>query len=213
MFPEALLAASVVVCEGASEVGLARGLDQFRVSNGERSITACGVALVDGGGTNTFTRAVAFQKLGYRTAVLRDSDIHHDKEAEFVATGSKVFGWREGLALEDEMFASLSDAGVEKLVEMAVELKEESLINDHIKSASNNACDLTQVRAEFRDTLSEETCTLLGKAAKSGKGWFKNVTAMETVAREVIGPDPADTAPTFKEVIDQLFDWASDDQL
>ena len=63
-YPDALLAPSIIVCEGASEVGLLRGLDQHRIDHGERSVTACGVALVDGGGDTTFSRAIAFQTLG-----------------------------------------------------------------------------------------------------------------------------------------------------
>ncbi len=74
LYPDAFLASSVVVCEGASEVGLIRGLDQYRTTNGHDAITAQGVALVDcggGGADRPFTRADAFQALGYRVAVVR----------------------------------------------------------------------------------------------------------------------------------------------
>src|SRR5947208_16326079 len=37
----AFLAPSVLACEGASEVGLMRGLDQFRTAEGKESISAC----------------------------------------------------------------------------------------------------------------------------------------------------------------------------
>ena len=46
--PEAFLASSVIVCEGASEIGLTRGLDFYRVEKGQPSIMALGVALADG---------------------------------------------------------------------------------------------------------------------------------------------------------------------
>jgi putative ATP-dependent endonuclease of the OLD family len=71
LFPEALLAPSIVVCEGASEVGFLRGLDQHRIAEGETALAALGVGLVDGGGNNTFRRANAFRLLGY---VLNFSD-------------------------------------------------------------------------------------------------------------------------------------------
>ena len=69
LFPEAFLAASVVVCEGASEVGLLRGIDLHRVANGHHAISGQGVALVDCGGgpaERPFERAEAFSALGYR---------------------------------------------------------------------------------------------------------------------------------------------------
>ena len=47
--PEAFLAPAVIVCEGASEVGLLRGVDQYRVKQGHSSLAAHGVALVDAG--------------------------------------------------------------------------------------------------------------------------------------------------------------------
>ena len=70
----ALLASSIVVCEGGSEIGLIRGLDQHFTASGETSLSACGATLVNRNGDETFTRALALQSLGYRTAILRDSD-------------------------------------------------------------------------------------------------------------------------------------------
>lgn len=66
--PQAMLAGTILVCEGATEVGLIRSIDQFY--DADIPIAACSSALVDGKGTNTFTRALALQALGYRTGSL-----------------------------------------------------------------------------------------------------------------------------------------------
>lgn len=72
-YPEALLAPTIVVCEGASEIGLLRGLDQYRWAEPKPSLAAMGIALVDGKGTEqVFKRGRVFQGLGYRVAVLRN---------------------------------------------------------------------------------------------------------------------------------------------
>jgi putative ATP-dependent endonuclease of the OLD family len=115
-YPDALLANTVFVCEGASEVGFIRGLDQFRAANGHTPITAYGCALVDGGGSELFTRALAFQALGYRVATLRDSDVHltPELEAKFAAAGGKIFHWHAGRALEDELFLNLAPSTISK---------------------------------------------------------------------------------------------------
>lgn len=47
-----------------------RGIDQYRVEKGETALASHGVAIVDGGGTNTYRRANAFRLLSYRSAVL-----------------------------------------------------------------------------------------------------------------------------------------------
>lgn len=52
VFPEAFLAKSVIVCEGASEVGLLRGLSQHAAASGGKSIETLGGALVDAGGVS-----------------------------------------------------------------------------------------------------------------------------------------------------------------
>jgi hypothetical protein len=214
-YPEALLAKSVLVCEGASEVGLIRGLDQLRVGNGYPTIAAHGCALVDGGGNELFARALAFQSLGYRVATLRDSDVAPtpELEAKFAAAGGKTYRWRDGRALEDEIFLSVSDQAVPKLLELAIAAKEEMLINEHIKSASQNAKDLAAVRWECATGLSPETRAILGRAARSkgAKGWFKSVGLMEQAARDVIGPDFQNAADAaIRQFLLGVFTWIAD---
>lgn len=213
-YPEALLAQSVIVCEGASEVGLLRGLDQFRTNNGETSITACGVAIVDGGGHTTFKRARAFQSLGYRTAVLRDNDIQQtpELEAEFKNKNGLVFYWRGKNALEDELFLSLSNSGVNGLLQQAIEMKEDKIVNEHIKTASGNAKDLDKIVNELKsnDGIQQDSREILSMASKNRearKSWFKSISAMEVVARDVIGPDLKEADSGFKVIIDQIFEW------
>jgi putative ATP-dependent endonuclease of OLD family len=210
LYPEALLAPKIVVCEGASEVGLLRGLDQHRWSKGEASLSALGAALIDGNGTDqVFKRGQVFRGLGYRTAVLRDDDVKPtpELEAAFTANNGKVVCWRDGRTLEDELFLSLSDDAVLKMLAMAVDLHGEDLIDAHIRTASNGAQTLASCQAE----VSDESCEILGKASRTKKaGWFKSVTWMEAVGREVVGPDLDDCDPDFAARVNDLFGWLED---
>jgi putative ATP-dependent endonuclease of OLD family len=213
LHPEALLAPSILVCEGATEIGFMRGLDRHRTANGETAITALGVSLVDGGGSNTFRRANTFLALGYRTAVLRDSDqtISVQGEAAFRTGGGKVFAWTTGRAIEDELFLSLTPNGVSGLVQKAIEFKEEALVNDHIKSASSNTKDLNAIVEEVvADEISDESSVILATAAKSNTGWFKSITAMEAVACDVVAPDLTKAAEDFCDKITAIFKWTAD---
>ncbi len=217
LYPDAFLAPSVIVCEGASEVGLVRGLDQYRTANGHDPITARGTALADCGGGDAdrpFKRAAAFRALGYRAGVVRDDDKKPtaDVEAAFIAGGGKVVAWRDGRALEDELFLSLTDDGVGKLLDRAVELHGEELVNDHIKSASQNAKNLSTIRTEaLINGITLESRAILGKAARAKKaGWFKSVTWMEDVGRDVVGPDLANADAVFRALVKEVFAWAGD---
>jgi hypothetical protein len=215
LYPDAFLAPSVIVCEGASEVGLVRGLDQYRIANGHSAITAQGTALADCGGGEAdrpFKRAAAFRALGYRAAVVRDDDMKPTAgvEAAFTADGGKVVAWRDGRTLEDELFLSMTDDGVDKLIDRAIELHGEELVNEHIKSASQNAKDLNAVQTEsLINSISPASRQILGKAARTKKaGWFKSITWMEDVARDIVGPDLANADAGFRALVDAIFAWA-----
>ena len=107
---------------------------------------------------------------------------------------------------------SLTDDGVGKLLDRAVELHGEELVNEHIKSASQNAKDLNGVQTEaLIDGITAESRAILGKAARAKKaGWFKSVTWMEDVARDIVGPDLANADAAFRALIDGVFGWAGD---
>lgn len=98
------------------------------------------------------------------------------------------------------------------MLDFAIELHGEALIEDHIKSASNGTKTLNAVQAEpMIGELSEETRVILGKAARTKKaGWFKSVSWMEQVAREIVGPDLAGGGVDegFAGILTDLFAWA-----
>lgn len=217
LYPDAFLAPSVIICEGASEVGFIRGLDQYRIVHGHNALSAQGVSLVDCGGGDadkSLRRAASFRALGYRTAIVRDDDKKPTEvmEEAFIVGGGKVVAWREGRALEDELFLSLTDDAVSKLIARAVDLHGENLINEQIKSASNNTKALDLVRAEsLANGITLESRKFLGKAARTRKGgWFKSVSWMEDVAHDIVAPDLPNADAEFNRRVDEIFAWASD---
>jgi len=207
LYPEALLAPSVIVCEGASEVGLLRGMDIFHADRGEPTLTAAGIGWVDANGVSKiYGRAKAFQSLGYRVAVLRDDDVQPDPadEATFIDGGGAVFKWRAGYTLEDELFCSLSVQAVFQLLGRAVALLDESLVDDHIRSASSG--ELTYAACASYPTVNIRKT--LGAAARSKRGaWYKSVSKMEDVARDIVFPDLQTADAVFRANIESLEQW------
>ncbi|TPK53804.1 MULTISPECIES: ATP-binding protein [unclassified Mesorhizobium] len=203
--PDAFLASSVLVCEGASEVGLLRGLDQYLVSQNALSMTAVGVALVDAGGCDhIYRRANAFRALHFEVAVLRDDDKQPDAATEgaFAAGGGSLFCWRAGRALEDELFASLSDEAVHQLLERAVSIHGEEAIGANIGSASSGQMNLWQCRGAVTHT-SRQIMALASRRS----GWFKSVTWMEEAARDIVGPCLANAEPGFQTIVTAIMRW------
>lgn len=215
LYPDAFLATSVVVCEGATEVGFLRGLDQYFESQGQVSIAAQGVALVDAGGggpNDAYGRASSMRSLGYRTAVLRDDDQKPSAETHqaFIDGGGAVFTWRDDRCLETELFMCLSDDAVSKMIDLAVELHGEDVIGGHIQSRATNGETLTGIQTEaLIDGYSPQTRALLGNASSiRKKGWFKQLGWMEQAAREIIGPNLQNADADFKSAVEAVFGWA-----
>ena len=153
-------------------------------------------------------------KLGYRVAAVQDNDKTPTAALvdEFKAAGGHHVAWRDGRALEDELFASLPDSAVEELIERALELTEDGKVDENIKTKSDGKITLDQIRFEgLVSSYSPETRALLGAASRSRKsGWFKSISKMEAVARDILGPHFDATDGGFRNLIVDLFEWASD---
>lgn len=207
LYPEAFIANSVLVCEGASEVGLIRGLDIYCETQGYKSLNAYGVNLVDAKGvTNLYSRARPFAGLGYRVAVLRDDDKQPSaaEEAAFEAQGHQAFRWRPGRALEDELFQSMPDAAAHALLEKAVAWYDEALIEAHLRSATQQSLGL----ADCRGPVTAATRAAMATASKSKHNpWFKSVSGYEEIAREIVGPHLDNADPDFRAIVNELWGW------
>lgn len=213
--PEAFLSRSVIVCEGASEVGLIRGLDLFWTSLGKPPLASAGVSYVDTGGSDPdrcFHRANALLRLGYRVLVVADSDKPPTESlvAAYKAAGGMLICWQLGRALEDELFLSLPPTAVTNMIDLANDFMEEGRVDEHIKSASNGVYTLAGVETEaLISGYSPEIRAMLGRASRTKKGgWYKSITKMQDVGQYVVGPHLATSQPTFNIAISTLLMWA-----
>lgn len=214
---EAFLSKSVVVCEGASEVGFARGMDQWWVQCGAASFLAHGGSYVDAGGGSPdqcFARGEAFLKLGYRVLVFIDADKPVSTVGlvdRFIAAGGQYLTWRPGLALEDELFRHSSDDAVHALLIKADEMVGRELMAEHVRSKSNGQVTLDAIEAEWLNGgYTPASRALLGLAARNNKnGWFKSVSGFQEIAKDIVGPHIQNAEPGFVEITNQLWGWTS----
>lgn len=211
--PEALLAKSVVVCEGASEVGFARGLDQHWVAQGATSFFALGGAYVDVGGSNPdrcFVRGTALLGLGYRVLVIVDADKPPTPAvtAAFYAAGGQSITWRAQRTLEDELFLSLSDVAIGALLAKACDTVGRDLVESHIASKSNGQQTLGGIEIESINGVTAASKELLGIASRiRGSGWFKSVSTYQEIAKDIVGPNLATADAGFRAIIEQIGAW------
>lgn len=221
-YPEAFLARTIVVCEGASEVGLLRGVDQYYTSQGKPSAYASATAYVDAGGrspAHILQKASVFAQWGYDAHAFLDSDVAIDDldVASAEMKGVRVHTWSGDLALEEALFKWLPDHGIDSLINLAIELNSKDLVGGAIEAVSNEQFNLTYFLSLVGGdaAYADEERALLGKAAKLStkdtkaapgrKGWFKSISKMERVGAEVIGPYLSDSEVGLKSIMQALF--------
>jgi hypothetical protein len=212
--PEAFLARSVLVCEGASEVGFVRGLDHFWVTSGEKSYFSLGGAYVNaGGGTpdKCLQRATALQALGYRTMAFFDADKPSTAaiEAALTSAGGEILRWRDSRTLEDELFLSLPSVAVDALLQKAIERLSREMVRDHIRSASEGKCSLEEIETEsLLDDYSKETRRLLAVASQTkNSAWFKALSVYQEIAEDIVGPNLVSAELGFVALVERLRTW------
>lgn len=207
LYPEAFLAKFIIICEGASEVGLVRGIDQYRTTQGQLSITANAFSWIDGGGGDKFLKkAIVFKNMGYVTTMLCDNDVPLDQNEinKYHKSGGFSYWWETGNCLEQQMFNDLDEESIKKLIDIAIEIYGEEFINSNISSASGGKYKISDLKSNF----GTDKRILLASITKKKNGWFKSVTHMEAVAANVIGPQLHKTSK-LNEILNNLFNWAS----
>lgn len=172
---EAFLAPKIIVCEGTTEVGFLRGLDDYWVDNEDRlSFAYRGVALFDaGGGRRVDGASRGLKALKYDVAVLVDSDAPDEfsekDAANLRALGVTVGMWSDGVSIEQRVFADLPWVGVSASIDAYREMKgDDAVVLDQIQSKFGADFDRDQQNWHDNPKLR----AAIGNAAKSSE-WFK----------------------------------------
>ena len=192
--PAALLSRCVMVGEGATEVGLIRGLCDHWDANvlpPEPTSVTIGWSVTDGGGgAAAVRRAQDLVALGYPVTVLLDNDDRNVDEAVACAegVGVTVSRWSVGSALEDEIARNVSLEGLQACVDAAIEERGEESVRMSVQRHVDHGTDLKGTKVEdWLHVCDDETSlrSAIAAAAKGqrndddkdhGRAWFKRQT-------------------------------------
>jgi hypothetical protein len=172
--PECLLGRRVLVCEGLTELGFCAALDDWWAGRERRdSFSLLGVVRVHGDGAASAVRARDLASLGYRVALLGDSDTpFHPGAPELQALGIEVILWQGGVAIEKRAALDLPWSAVLEVVRYAADDKGEGAVRAGIGSKAGAAVP-SHLAAIENWTDSRELRGAIAAATKSGK-WLKN---------------------------------------
>lgn len=212
--PEAFFAAKVLVCEGATEIGLCKALDAKRVADGKPSAACKGIFIADGTGNNMKSYAPAFRALDYPTALFCDSDDAYinTKKTGFVEKGITLIDCEENFSIEEQIFKDVPWSAVKELIAIAVEkLKKKNGNPEQAIIECTNSFLTNKVESFERlcDQESPELRTALGQTAKKETmEWFKRQDYGEMMGNVILAHYNELAADCrLKQEIDKISDW------
>jgi putative ATP-dependent endonuclease of OLD family len=220
--PQAYLAPSVLICEGKTEVGLMRGLDDFWSEEGKLSFATLGVVPVSGGGVDKAPKIAGyFRSLGYQVGLLLDSDrepADTDILRELHGLGVSLFRWETGHATEDHLFRDLPKEAVVRLIQAALVNQPEQSIVDRIntKLPERRFSNIEDIKAVADNN---DVRIALGELAKARdrndpneRGWFKDISVAERIGRRLVGPNLGLIEGQFAETVAIIRTWVDREQ-
>lgn len=214
--PEAFFARKIIVCEGATEIGFCRSINEYRISHNKTSASCMGIRFADGAGNEMINYVLGFKDLSYPTALFCDSDCVNinNRKQEFRDLEINVIDSEDNCSIEQQVFKDVPWNVVKALIKIAIE----KVIDDDGKTyeeAEKKIFDATNAQLDCRmaqmtnwyQNESDDLRTALGLAAKN-KNWYKKQTYGERMGRCIL-TSYSDLAEScrLKFIIDSISNW------
>lgn len=214
--PEAFFARKIIVCEGATEIGFCRAINQFRIDLDKESAACKGIRFADGTGNGMIGYVTGFNSLLYPTALLCDSDCKdvNDRKQQFKQIGVEVIDCNENNSIEQQVFNDAPWNAVKELIQIVINKIEkdgyktaeeaETIIFDNTNAFMQNKMEQTK---DWYENESSELRLALGKAAKK-KEWYKRQEYGELMGKCILTHySKLANGSRLKSIIDMLSSW------
>lgn len=208
--PEAFFANKVLVCEGATEVGLVRGINNYRVDNDKENVSVLGVHYADGGGSTQIERAKAFINLGYNVCLFCDSDVEtiNTQKNNLESLGINIIDCDNNFCTEHQIFNDLPWESIIEILDNIRDIDEQS-INDSIKSKYQKFGNLPIDWKEKGEQI-ENLRWAIGESAKKNS-WFKRIDYGEYLGYVCTNSLDKIQGTTLEKQFTQLSKWIDDE--
>lgn len=205
---DSYLAKRLIVCEGKTEIGFIRALDNYFDKIGKGRIAYHGVGTFLGNGKSVIRNAEILQECGYDVCVFMDSDIveeENDKE-DARKRGIKVFDWDNSNSIEEQVFSEATNKVILKLFEIVVEEKGAQSV---LAQINNGKIQLSGDKLIITEKLSIEERKNIGSVAKNNKhGWYKRIDLGEKLGDVVFNNlEEFSMDKTVHKIVEQIKEW------
>lgn len=183
---EAFFAKKVLVCEGATEVGVCRSINHHRISKGLPSFSILGIAIVDGSGSNFIKYCKDFKMAEMETCAFCDSDDDaiNKKKQSLIELGVTVIDCENDNAIENQLFKDLEWEYIIELLNYKIDEKGLESIEQLVKNQLEGNLPETWKSVEtdgIRTALAKSSTLKTTKTKEDGtkviedKSWFKRI--------------------------------------
>jgi len=207
--PEAFFAKKVIVCEGATEIGICRAMDKWRRQLGKEQMSFRDCAYVDGTGNNLVSRTREISGC-MDVALFCDSDDTTVNAAK--STFDRVFDCENDMCIEEQVFKDLSWSGVTNLIDYVVNNHKNGDIQPIKQSVSDKYLLSDQFPEDWQNSDTQEMRkAIAGAATVKKKEWFKAVHHGEALGKIIFEHfDDLDESSKLKNSLSGLSSWVDE---
>lgn len=202
--PEAFFAKKIICCEGKTEEGVLRAINDFIQKRCDTTFAAKGVVIANcEGGTKVITQSLALRKAGFDVCSFLDAD---DKEVmkklgELKKANIPLAICEDGKCIEQQVFNDISWTMLIELVKMAASLNEKNTSRSLKKETVDALPNITDIDEQ------KEKRELYGNEAGQNS-WFKNIEKGAAFGKLIIEAyDGLDANCKLKEELDIIAKW------
>jgi len=205
--PEAFFAKKIILCEGATEVGVCRAMDKWRKQNLKEQMSFKDCAYIDGTGNTIVQRVDEINNVGIKTALFCDSDLTtiNEKKIQWKIDGVSIFDCENMLCLEQQVFKDLSWGGVKSLLQYAENMNSDSFataFSGYMSNPVESWIDTKDLRHKIIAAFKTKS------DGSSGKKWFKAIHHGEALGEIVFKHfDEIEDDTRLKTILTSLSDW------
>lgn len=220
--PEAFFAKKIIVCEGATEVGICRAFDQYRQLVQEKPpLSFIDCAYVDGSGSELYSRAVQLNDANFRVAILCDSDNKglNSKKPELIDKGIRLFDCDDKNDIETQIFLDLPWLGVQELINYVIKAYGwnvqiiKSKVQKHYETELPESW-LESNTKEMRIAIAHASTNKLtdddNNKSKSKTDWFKRMDHGEYLGKVIFDYMPELSLKKTGSMFNNLSSWIDD---
>lgn len=214
---EALVSRKIVVCEGKTERGICRGLDQaFTERDGRLPLACFGTVPVNGGGSEASEVAREFCELDYDVAFFADSDRDFSPSTtELEELGVTVFQWENDCCTETRVCEDLPWDALSQLIRTRLRHvgdEERYTVRDRLANKLSKppaSLELENALENWDEIEANERESWRGAIAdvSNRHSWFKNVELGEVLGRLIVDSFKDLRTENLGTLLEDLWNW------